>query len=144
MNGRSLASSTPRASEASGLLIPSKVTRSVLSGMCALAARRDVMKSIQCATPRRSVPSPRRPAQPLDDDQLRHLRQSLLKSEVAHDLDVVDLVQFMIATGCRIGEALALQWSNVDLRKATVDIRATAIRVKGRGVLIKDSPKTAS
>ena len=120
------------------------MTRSVLSGMCALAARRDVMTSnpVRDTTPIRA--RPQRPAQPLDEDQLRHFRKSLLESEVAHELDVVDLVQFMIATGCRLGEALALQWANVDLPTATVDIRATAIRVKGQGVLIKDSPKTAS
>ena len=121
-----------------------KMTRSVLSGMCALAARRDVMKSnpVRDTTPIRA--RPQRPAQPLDEDQLRQFRKSLLESEVAHELDVVDLVQFMIATGCRLGEALALQWSNLDLPKAAVEIRATAIRVKGQGVLIKDSPKTAS
>ena len=120
------------------------MTRSVLSGMCALAARRDVMKSnpVRDTTPIRA--RPQRPAQPLDEDQLRHFRKSLLESEVAHELDVVDLVQFMIATGCRLGEALALQWSNLDLPKAAVEIGATAIRVKGQGVLIKDSPKTAS
>jgi len=121
-----------------------KMTRSVLSGMCALAARRDVMKSnpVRDTAPIRT--KPQRPAQPLDDDQLRQFRKSLLESELAHELDVVDLVQFMIATGCRLGEALALPWSNIDLPKAAVKIQATAIRVKGQGVLIKDSPKKAS
>jgi integrase len=121
-----------------------RMTRSVLSGMCALAARRDVMQfnPVRDTTPIRAKPA--NPAQPLDDFELGELRQTLLASELAHDLDVVDLVLFMIATGCRVGEALALMWTDVNLANCSVEIRTTAIRVKGQGVLIKNSPKTST
>jgi len=36
--------------------------------------------------------------------------------------DLPDQVFFMLATGCRIGEALAVLWSEVDLESGTVDI----------------------
>ena len=121
-----------------------RMTRSVLSGMCALAARRDAMQfnPVRDTTPIRAKPA--NPAQPLGDFELGELRQTLLASERARDLDVIDLVLFMIATGCRVGEALALKWTEVNLANRSVEIRTTAIRVKGQGVLIKNSPKTSS
>ena len=52
-----------------------------------------------------------------------------------------DLVRFLLGTGCRIGEALALTWPNVDLERHVVQVDATLIRVKGQGLMIK-RPKT--
>ena len=103
-----------------------RMTRSVLSGMCALAARRDAMQfnPVRDTTPIRAKPA--NPAQPLDDTELGELRQTLLVNEVAHDLDVIDLVLFMIATGCRVGEALALKWTEVNLANCSVEIRTAA------------------
>ena len=97
---------------------------------------------VRDTTPIRAKPA--NPAQPLDDLELGELWQTPLVSELAHDLDVSDLVLFMIATGCRVGEALALRWTEVNLTNRSVEIRTTAIRVKGHGVLIKNSPKTSS
>lgn len=121
-----------------------RTTRSVLSGMCALAARRGALQfnPVRDATPIHAKPAS--PAQPLDSNELIELRRSLLDNELAKQLDLTDLVLFMIATGCRLGEALALKWSEVDLANAAVEIRTTAVRVKGQGVLIKPSPKTSS
>jgi integrase len=39
----------------------------------------------------------------------------------------------MLATGVRIGEALATIWSEVDSEAGTVQISSTLIRVKGKG-----------
>ncbi|WP_245761770.1 site-specific integrase [Saccharopolyspora shandongensis] len=47
----------------------------------------------------------------------------------------------MLATGVRIGEALAVQWSEVDLDKGVVHVHFTVVRVKGKG-LIRKSTKT--
>jgi len=58
-----------------------RMIRSVLSGMCALAARRDAMQfnPVRDTTPIRAKPT--NPAQPLDDFELGELRQTLLVSE---------------------------------------------------------------
>jgi integrase len=48
----------------------------------------------------------------------------------------------LLATGLRVGEALALTWDAVDLSAGTVEVRGTVIRVKGRGLIIKPAPKT--
>jgi integrase len=57
--------------------------------------------------------------------------------------DLPDLVFFMLATGVRIGEALGVMWSEVDLEAGTVEISSTMIRVKGEGLLRKET-KTRS
>jgi integrase len=43
----------------------------------------------------------------------------------------------MMATGVRIGEALAVLWPSVGLDAATVDVDFTVIRVKGDGLIRK-------
>jgi integrase len=48
----------------------------------------------------------------------------------------------LLATGLRVGEALAVTWDAVDLSAGTVEVRGTVIRVKGRGLRIKPAPKT--
>jgi integrase len=62
---------------------------------------------------------------------------------LAGQADLPDLVRFLLGTGCRIGEALALTWPNVDLERHLINIDSTLIRVKGQGLLIK-RPKTKS
>ncbi|MER7078504.1 Site-specific recombinase XerD [Saccharopolyspora kobensis] len=55
--------------------------------------------------------------------------------------DLPDLSRFMLATGVRIGEALAVDWSEVDLDDGLVAVDYTVVRVKGKG-LIRKSTKT--
>ena len=55
--------------------------------------------------------------------------------------DLPDLVFFMLATGVRIGEALATLWSEVDSEAGTVQISGTLIRVTGQGSLRKGTRK---
>lgn len=45
-----------------------------------------------------------------------------------------DLVDFLVGTGCRVGEAIALRWEDVDLEKGICTIRATAQIEKGASV----------
>lgn len=46
-------------------------------------------------------------------------------------LDLIDLLEFMLFTGCRIGETLALRWTHVDLASRTVTFSAAVGRVTG-------------
>lgn len=39
--------------------------------------------------------------------------------------DMVDIIELLIATGARIGEVLALRWSDIDLRARTLEITGT-------------------
>lgn len=49
---------------------------------------------------------------------------------------------FLLATGCRLGEALGLQWSDVDAAAGSVTIRRAVVWVDGRPTLQR--PKTAA
>ena len=120
-----------------------KLCRSVASGVCGFAVRRDAMRF----NPVRDVealesPSTRE-ARALTDAETQAWLSILDHTELAQATDLPDLVRFLLGTGCRIGEALALTWLNVDLEGHVVNIEASLIRVKGQGLLMKQ-PKTKS
>jgi integrase len=57
--------------------------------------------------------------------------------------DLPDLFRFLMATGCRIGEALAVRWGDVNLDRATLVINGNIVPVRGKG-LVRHSGKTAA
>jgi integrase len=59
----------------------------------------------------------------------------------AQDTRYAPLFALLVHTGLRRGEALALQWSDVDLDKGLLRVRGTLARVQGR--LLVTVPKTA-
>src|SRR4029450_704065 len=61
----------------------------------------------------------------------------------AVERDIPDLVSMLMATGLRIGEALALRWADLDLTAGTLTVRGTVVRVNGKGLMIKET-KTAA
>jgi integrase len=83
-------------------------------------------------------------------NEIRALRQALhtyderpvKRRDAMHDL--ADIGDIIIGTGCRIGEALALQWSSVDLSRGVIVIEATVVRVAGEGLTIQNFPKSES
>ncbi len=58
--------------------------------------------------------------------------------------DMADIVDLMLATGARIGEILALRWSDVDLdgERPSLTISGTIKTEPGRGTYRKASPKS--
>ncbi|MFL6098802.1 MAG: tyrosine recombinase XerC [Actinomycetales bacterium] len=131
-----------------------KTARAVLSGILGLAVRHGAI----AANPVRNAAklSTKRPTtgkrgksvaeQPraLTQDARDNLLGKMATSEVAQRYDVADLIEFMLRTGCRIGEAIALGWKNIDLDAGTVEVNATMIRVPGQGMQIQTRPKTAA
>src|SRR5215217_5733297 len=83
-----------------------KLRRSVTSGICAFAVRRDAMRH----NPVRDVEALERPstqeARALTGEEGRAWLMILAGSELAWQADLPDLVRFLLATGCRIGEAV--------------------------------------
>ena len=63
-------------------------------------------------------------------------------SEPAQVWDLPDLSLMMLATGCRIGECLAIGWDEIDLEHATVDVRWRLVRRTGVGLLRLPSTKS--
>lgn len=113
-----------------------KTCRSVISGIMGLAVRRGAV----FANPVREVEqieTRSKQARALNDGEVGAWLAALRADERAVRRDLPDLTVFMLSTGCRIGEALAVLWSQVDLAAGTVEITHTIIRVSGEGLLRK-------
>jgi integrase len=119
-----------------------KMTKTVLSNICGFATRRDAMPRNPVKDTSSISVKPKVRPKALSLQAARQLRTFLTYDDRAIRRDVVDLVDIMLATGVRIGEALALVWDAVDLETATVEIRGTVIRIRGEGLIIKAEPKT--
>jgi integrase len=121
----------------------SKLTRSVLSGMCGLAARYDALDRNPVRDASRISRPPKKPPKALTAAQARQLRAILTYDDKAVARDLPDLVSFMLASGLRIGEVSAVTWDAVDFERGTVQVRGTVIRVKGQGLVVKATKTTA-
>ncbi|MFD7161544.1 helix-turn-helix domain-containing protein [Kribbella sp. NPDC059898] len=118
-----------------------KTCRAVISGMMQLAVRYGALT----VNPVREVEAvearPKDPPRALTTEEIALLRQQLTTDEAARHADLPDLVVFMLGTGVRIGESLAVLWSQVDLEAGAVQITHTVVRVPGQG-LIRKAPKS--
>lgn len=58
--------------------------------------------------------------------------------------DMPDVIDLLLATGCRIGEVLAIRWSDIDFAASppTVSITGTIKTETGKGTYRKPKPKT--
>jgi integrase len=86
---------------------------------------------------------PKREPRALTREERVELLKQLQADEKARRQDLPDVVFFMLATGVRIGEALAVVWSQVDFNTGTVQITGTLVRVKGEGLLRKGTKSRA-
>ncbi len=118
-----------------------KTCRTVVSGILGYAQRNDAVthNAARGVTPLSG--KPRRQPRALTDDERAQFLGQLAADETAVEKDLPDLVEFMLSSGCRIGEALAVSWDEVDLDAASVKVAYTLIRVKGQG-LIRKTTKT--
>lgn len=120
-----------------------RTSRAVISGMMQLAVRYGAIT----VNPVREVDRIEHPTKKLPralrTDEAKLLREHLKTNETAVRTDLPDLVTFMLGTGVRIGESLAVLWHQVDLDAATVDITHTIVRVKGQGLLRKPTKSAA-
>lgn len=126
-----------------------KLAKSVLTGALGVAVRHGALE----ANPMRDVasvtvttPEPR--ALTLDEvHAIRsavHTWQTTPRQGRRRDLDLLDVVDLMLATGARIGEVLAIRWSDVDLVAGTVTICGTVVArdTKPRSLYRQDHTKT--
>lgn len=119
-----------------------KMTRSVVSGMCGLAARHDALPRNPVRDAGHLPQGSRSAPRALTAAQARQLRALLTYDDKAMAHDVPDLVSVMLATGLRIGEATALMWDDVDLDAGTVRVVGTVQRLKDEGLIRRDVTKT--
>lgn len=123
-----------------------KSAKSVLSGMVKLALLYDALDqnpirdSISVSAGR-----PDNPPDALTPEQVDDLCDKLRSdTDAVERFDVADLVEFMLATGARIGEVCAARHASLNLDVGTWEINATAVRVPKVGMTIQPRPKTAA
>ncbi|WP_425864699.1 site-specific integrase [Arthrobacter sp. TWP1-1] len=121
----------------------------VLSWMFKVALRHDavtVNPVVGVSIPKNSTAKPKA----LDMTQYQDLRRKLIVWEQAPALgrprtqELHEIADFLVSTGLRPGELLALHWEDIDLESdpPTVSISATVIRTTSGGVRIQDHPKS--
>jgi integrase len=118
-----------------------KLARSVLSGVMGLAVRHGAVRSNPVRDLGPVHAGRRKPTRALTLAECRAWLAQLEADEAARDKDLPDLCRFMLATGVRIGEALAVAWPEVDIEAGVVDVSRTLIRLTGVG-LVRKSTKT--
>lgn len=123
-----------------------KTTKTVLTGMCALAISREALDSNPVLGGQRITrTAPKKDIRALTPHEVEIVLQALAEDdERGENNDLRDLVDFMLFTGARIGEVCAARRASVDLEAGTWEIDATVIRQTGVGLLIQHRPKTAA
>lgn len=116
--------------------------RAVVGGILRYAVRHGAITSNPVREVEPIAGGSRNTARALTLDERREWLAQLELDPTASRKDLPDLTRFMLATGARIGEALALYWEDVDLDAGTVRIDWTLVRVRGEG-LRRTDPKTS-
>lgn len=62
--------------------------------------------------------------------------------QTADNLLRVTLYQFLLATGLRVGEALALNWSDIDFTDSSVSVNKTIVQTLDKKERVQDGAKT--
>lgn len=118
-----------------------RTARAVVGGILRYAMRHDAIISNPIREIEPIEGSTRKKARALTIEERQEWIEQLELDPKACRYDLPDLTRFMIATGVRIGEALALYWEDVDLDAGTVFIDWTVVRIRGVG-LRRTDPKT--
>lgn len=128
--------------------------RKVISGPLAMAVRYDALPTNPVRSMDRVEGAAVRERRALTEAERTDLLRRLADDPAAVDRDVPELVRFMLGTGVRIGEALAVRWSDLDLDgsrttprgrdpRPAVEITGNVVRVRGHG-LQRHGGKTAT
>lgn len=129
-----------RASHGAGA---AKTARSVLSGMLATAVRQGAMPSnpVRDTSP---ISTKAKTVRALTVTEANELLDLLRSDPRGVDLDLPDLVDWMLGTGMRIGEACAMRQDVLDVGAGTAEVNATVVRDTGKGLSIQERPKSAA
>lgn len=112
-----------------------KLCKSVLSNVLKLAATDGALNAnpISAVQDFKAFEVKKAPVQVHTKDDLALIREALRTDEHARSLHLDVMADLMLATGCRIGEALALRWDeDLDIERGIVSLNGTVIRAEGK------------
>lgn len=120
-----------------------KNCRSTLSGMMSLAVRNGaIVRNPVRDLERITQPKGRKGSAAIAPEDLPDLMSKLRAAPSLLEQDTVELFDFMVASGWRVGEACALDVASVDFYAGTAEVVATNVRIKGKGIVRQSVPKT--
>jgi integrase len=120
-----------------------KLARTVLSGVMGLAVRHGAIPTNPVRDIGRIAGQPKKQPRALTSEERQTWIARLHGDPEAVRKDLPDLCEWMLATGVRIGEALAVSWEEVDLAAGVVRIDFTIARVKEVGLIRKGTKSSA-
>ena len=120
-----------------------KIARTVVSGVLGLAVRHGAIPTNPVRDIGRIASQPKRQPRALSTEERQAWIDRLNIDDDAVRKDLPDLCEWFLATGVRIGEALAVSWEKVDLKTGFVQIDYTLIRIKGVGLIRKGTKSSA-
>ncbi|MDR6862836.1 site-specific integrase [Phycicoccus sp. 3266] len=120
-----------------------RTARAVISGAMGRAVREGAIRFNPTREVRRLKSTPRRRPRALTEEERAAWFLAIARDPKAASRDLPDLCAFMLATGLRIGEVLAVVWSEVNLLHGTVEVTSTLLRVTGRGLIRKPTKTDA-
>ncbi|MGH3673888.1 MAG: tyrosine-type recombinase/integrase, partial [Pseudonocardiaceae bacterium] len=121
-----------------------RTAKIVISGLMSLAARHGAVTTNPVRETARIEGTPRRRPRALTAEERQQWLAVLESSGPARVWDLPDLSLMMLATGCRIGECLAIGWDEVDLGHDMVDVCWHLVRRTGTGLLRLSSTKSGA
>ncbi len=119
-----------------------RTSKIVISGVMKLAARHGAIAYNPVREVARIDSEPRRPPRSLTAAERNAWLDVVEQSTKGRDWDLPDLTRMMLATGVRIGEALAVGWTEVDLDEGVIDVCWRLVRRTGVGLLRRPSTKS--
>jgi integrase len=119
-----------------------RTSKVIISGVMRYAVRHGAAVVNPVREVARIDGTPKRRPRALTAEERQQWLDAVEGDQRSRDWDLPDLTRMMLATGCRIGECLAIGWTEVDLDAATVDVCWRLIRRKGAGLLRVPSTKS--
>jgi integrase len=120
-----------------------RTCRSIMSGVLGLCVRHGAISANPVRDVDRIEHNAKKLPRALTTDEIHAVRAHLETHEHAVNADLPDLVMFMLGTGVRIGESLAVLGNQLNLETGRVAITSTIVRVKGEGLIRKTTKSRA-
>lgn len=112
-----------------------RTARAALSGVLGYAVRAGALPANPVREASRRGVAPVREPRAMTAEERADWLDALVADPAASRHDLPDLTRFMLATGVRLAEALAVTLDDIDLRAGTVVVDWQITRVKGQGLV---------
>ncbi|TDO58219.1 phage integrase family protein [Kribbella sp. VKM Ac-2571] len=138
---RLIEASTPRVSDVIKAIrdevgaATAKTCKSILTGTFVLAVTHGALTANPVREIKIRATSTKRLPRALEVDEREQWFDLLRQDEQAVKADLIDLSKFMIATGERIGESLAVTWRDLNRETGEIDCSHQIQRIKGKGLV---------